>query len=205
MNYLLQRKNNKVCFSWRAYAMKRDFPFLFTENGLRKLFRTIFGKEISEHKAKNMMQFIKFGIVGMSNTLISYILYSFSLLLFKYFQILPGTDYLAAQVIQYVLSVLWSFYWNNKYVFGLQEGEHRSWLRALIKTYIAYSFTGLFLNSVLLVLWIRILRISEFAAPFINLLVSMPLNFFINKVWAFKKAAKDKTDAGCIDPVNERV
>ena len=93
-------------------------------------------------------------------------------------------------MIQFVLSVLWSFYWNNKKVFVLQEGEKRSMWQALLKTYISYSFTGLFLNSALLVLWIRVLGISEFIAPIINLLVSVPLNFIINKFWAFRKAAK---------------
>ena len=58
----------------------------------------------------------------------------------------------------------------------------------MIKTYISYSFTGLFLSSILLVLWVQVLGISEFIAPIINLLISVPLNFIINKFWAFKKS-----------------
>ena len=72
-------------------------------------------------------------------------------------------------------------------MFTLQEGEERSAVKALVKTFISYSFTGLFLSSVLLVLWVQVMHISEFVAPIINLLVTVPLNFIINKLWAFKK------------------
>lgn len=101
--------------------------------------------------------------------------------------ILINNGYLVAQVIAFILSVLWSFYWNNKIVFSLQEGEERSVFKTLIRTFISYSFTGLFLNSILLIFWVKVLHISEFIAPVINLLVSVPLNFVINKFWAFKK------------------
>ena len=97
-------------------------------------------------------------------------------------------DYLIAQIAAFVISVLWSFYWNSKMVFTLEEGKERSVWKALIKTFIAYSFTGLFLNSILLFLWVRVFSISEFIAPLINLVVSVPLNFIINKFWAFRQA-----------------
>ncbi|MDE5864126.1 MAG: GtrA family protein, partial [Lachnospiraceae bacterium] len=95
-------------------------------------------------------------------------------------------DYIVAQVIAFVLSVLWSFYWNNKMVFVVEEGKQRSIWRALLKTYVSYSFTGLFLNSVLLVLWVKLFHISEFLGPIINLAINVPINFLINKFWAFK-------------------
>lgn len=64
------------------------------------------------------------------------------------------------------------------FVFELKNGEKRSIWKSLIKTYISYSFTGLFLSSILLVLWVQVLGISEFIAPIINLLISVPLNFY---------------------------
>lgn len=122
----------------------------------------------------------------MSNTVISYLLYTFSLLGLRGLGILSGVDYIVAQVIAFVLSVLWSFYWNNKMVFVMKEGQSRNLWKALLKTYVSYSFTGLFLNSILIVLWVQVFHISEFIAPIINLLISVPLNFLINKLWAFK-------------------
>lgn len=144
-------------------------------------------KDLTDEAFGAFMQFVKFGIVGVSNTVLSYVLYVISLLLFRKLGILPNSGYLVAQAIAFVISVLWSFYWNSRVVFTLQEGEERSVVSALIKTFVSYSFTGLFLNSALLILWVRILHISEFIAPIINLLVSVPLNFIINKLWAFKK------------------
>lgn len=167
-----------INISWKVIEIVCKYIVIF----LCKLLR----KEYSEEILNSFLQFIKFGIVGISNTVISYFLYVISLnslnsilTQFKY-------NYLIAQIIAFVLSVLWSFYWNNKMVFVLKEGQNRSILKALIKTYISYSFTGLFLNSILLFIWVDIFGISEFVAPIINLLVSVPINFIINKMWAFK-------------------
>lgn len=143
-------------------------------------------RELEEGDFENIMQFVRFGIVGVSNTIISYAIYMVSLLIFKGMHILPTTDYFVAQIIAFLLSVLWSFFWNNKMVFVKEEGQERVWWKALLKTYVSYSFTGLFLNSILIVLWVQVLHISEFIAPIINLLISVPVNFLINKFWAFK-------------------
>lgn len=139
-----------------------------------------------EKKWDLFFQFVKFGIVGVSNTLISYMLYTSGLLIMRYFMLFGQMDYLVAQIVSFILSVLWSFFWNNRMVFVLEEGKKRSIWRALLKTYVSYSFTGLFLNSILLVLWVQVLGISEFIAPFINLIISVPTNFLINKFWAFR-------------------
>ena len=146
----------------------------------------IIGKPLTESRMEGVMQFVRFGIVGVSNTIISYVIYVVCLLFFQKMGILKNIDYIIAQVTQFVLSVLWSFYWNNRMVFTLKEGEKRSVWKALIKTYISYSFTGLFINSALLIVWVKVMHISEFIAPVINLLISVPLNFIINKFWAFK-------------------
>lgn len=146
------------------------------------------GKDLSDETYESFLQFIKFGIVGLSNTAISYIIYVISLFLFKKLQIFPNVDYFFSSVIAFILSVLWSFYWNNKMVFKLNDGEKRSVWKALLKTYVSYSFTGLFLNNILLILWVRVVHVSEFIAPVVNLIISVPLNFIINKFWAFKKA-----------------
>lgn len=143
-------------------------------------------KELTEEIFEGFMQFVKFGIVGVSNTVISYVIYVGALMGFKELNILSDIDYLIAQVVAFVLSVLWSFFWNNKYVFKQEEGGERSVLRALMKTYVSYGFTGLVLNSILLILWVKVFHISEFIAPIINLLISVPINFVINKFWAFK-------------------
>lgn len=147
-------------------------------------------KDFTEDAFADFMQFVKFGMVGLSNTIISYVIYVACLLMIRRIPVggvLRDNAYLLAQTAAFVLSVLWSFYWNHKFVFSLQEDEQRSVFRSLVKMFISYSFTGLFLNSILLVLWVRALHISELIAPVINLAVTVPLNFVINKFWTFKK------------------
>lgn len=148
------------------------------------------GKELTNRTFQSLMQFVRFGIVGVSNTVISYVLYAGGLLGFRAWGIFVHSDYVVAQLLAFVLSVLWSFYWNNKFVFTLQNGQIRSVWKALAKTYISYSFTGLFLNSILLIFFVQVLHISEFIAPAINLCISVPINFMINKFWAFKTCEK---------------
>ena len=161
---------------------------------LEKIIRFILEKtvhiNISADQWNGLVQFIKFGIVGLSNTVISYLLYVGALLIFQKKQWIPSIDYLVAQVIAFVLSVLWSFYWNNKYVFKQNEGQERNIFAALLKTYVSYAFTGLFLNSVLSFIWVEVIGLSKLIAPIINLLVSVPINFLMNKFWAFKTESK---------------
>ena len=95
-------------------------------------------------------------------------------------------DVYVAQLVMFLLSVAWSFYWNNKYVFVNTPGKKRNVLVALLKTYMSYAFTSLFLSEVLLMLWVEVLNINEYVAPILNLLITVPLNFLIQKFWAFR-------------------
>lgn len=152
---------------------------------LKKIYH-LSGNVLSDENDESFLQFIKFNIVGLSNTIISYTLYVASLFAFKKLQAFPNTDYVLSSIIAFILSVLWSFFWNNKLVFKLNEGRKRSVWKALLKTFVSYSFTGLFLNNILLIFWVQICNISELIAPIINLIVTVPLNFLLNKLWAFK-------------------
>ena len=139
---------------------------------------------VLEKNWTGFMQFVKFGVIGLSNTLLSYILNVIVLLILAPFSV--SWDFFAGNIVGFVLSVLWSFYWNNRFVFTVKEGEHRSVWKALLKTYLSYGFTGIILNNVLSWVWITQLGISKFIAPVINLLFSVPINFIMNKLWAFK-------------------
>ena len=59
---------------------------------------------------ERLWQFVKFGIVGLSNTLISLAVYEACLAL--------GVHYLLADPIGLVVSVVNAYYWNNRCVFG---------------------------------------------------------------------------------------
>ena len=145
---------------------------------IRKVFRI----SLSDAQWEAFLQFIKFGIVGVSNTLIHYFTYLIC--------IFVGCHYLIASVIGFLVSVVNAFYWNNKYVFVKEENATRSLWQAFVKTFLSYAGTGLILENVLLVIWVRFLHVPEAIAPLVTLLITIPINFILNKFWAFKDRKK---------------
>ena len=140
-----------------------------------------------------LKQFIKFGLVGVSNTIIGYLIYALSLKGMRLLNLWPSYDIYIAQFIMFVLSVAWSYFWNNRFVFKGNVKTKKDIVISLLKTYATYAFTSLFLSEVLLMFWVRIAGINEYIAPVLNLLITVPLNFLLQKYWAFKKKP-DKED-----------
>ena len=145
---------------------------------LKTILISILRMEFLECKWNEFIQFIQFGIVGLTNTFISY----FSYLVFYKL----GCHYLIASMLSFVVSVTNSFYWNNKYVFKQENGKHRSILASYVKTFLSYAATGLVLANILLVIWVELLHLPELLGPIVSLLVTIPLNFILNKLWAFR-------------------
>lgn len=131
-------------------------------------------------------QFIRFGVVGVSNTIIGYLIYVISLSVMRFYNMWVSYDIYVAQFIMFLLSVAWSFYWNNKYVFKGSINSKRDIIKSLLRTYVSYAFTSLILSEILLVLWVEYLTINDFIAPILSLLITVPLNFVIQKYWAFR-------------------
>lgn len=146
------------------------------------IIRKVFRISLADAQWEAFLQFIKFGIVGVSNTLIHYFTYLIC--------IFAGCHYLIASVIGFLVSVINAFYWNNKYVFVKEENATRSLWQAFLKTFLSYAGTGLVLENVLLVIWVRFLHVPEAIAPLVTLLITIPINFILNKFWAFKDRKK---------------
>lgn len=157
---------------------------------------------------KTFIQFVKFGLVGVSNTLVYYIIYAITYMLCD--------NYFIANIVGWFISVINAYLWQNIFVFKEDTaGEKRVWWQVLIKTYMAYAFTGLIVNNVMLWVWMDVIQIARFcsgitslmykwgieitaekfagyAAPFLNVAITIPLNFIINKYWAYRQRRKDK-------------
>lgn len=149
-----------------------------------KLFLRLFHMGDSEKRVEAVVQFIKFGIVGVSNTVIGYLVNIVTIFALRNEDVF--WDYFAGNIMAFIIGVLWSFYWNNRCVFKLKEGEKRNFAAALFKTYMSYGFTGIILNNILSYMWIDMLEISKMIAPLINMIIGVPINFMINKLWAFR-------------------
>lgn len=157
----------------------------------------------TNNRISTFLQFIKFGIVGAINTISSYLIYNFC-----YYVLKTGPH--IANIFGFIITVFVAYLLQSRFVFKSGEGEKRVWWKVLIKTYISYSFTGLFLTELLLLLWLNVINLGQYLegvcerlsgigitidqydlaaslAPLMNLVITVPLNFIINKFWAYRQ------------------
>lgn len=128
-------------------------------------------------KIKNLLtQFIKFGLVGGINTILSYTITNVG------FYVLDLHEQVS-NIIAFIITVFISFILNSKFVF--KQEKISSW-KLLLKVYASYSITGLLLTSILLYIEEQILGIPHYISTLINLIITTPVNFILNKLWAFK-------------------
>ena len=125
-----------------------------------------------EEIKKTINQFLKFGIIGLINAITNagYYLFDF------HEQI--------ANIIAFVTTVFISFMLNSKFVFS-ENNEKRNFWKSLLRVYVAYSTTGLFLTGILLYIEEQLLGIPHYIATLMNLVVTVPANFILNKFWAY--------------------
>ena len=136
------------------------------------------GVENRSDLSQLVVQFIKFGLVGVSNTVVSMAVYYL-------FLWIDDDLYMIGSILGTVLSILNAFIWNDLFVFTGNPRDCKSVIFRLGKTYISYGGTSL-LSTALLWLEVAFLHISKVYAPIVNLLITIPLNFLINKFWTFK-------------------
>ncbi len=123
-----------------------------------------------------ILQLLRFFVVGVFNTGLNYLLYST--------QIYLGVHYLLANAIAWGIGVFISYLLNAKFVFSVKTKG-----LAVVKTYVVYA-TSFGVTSLGLIVLIDYLAVSEYLAPIIMLLFSIPFNFFAMKFWAIGKREK---------------
>lgn len=146
---------------------------------------------LEEGRLAPLWQFVKFGIVGASNTAISY-----GIEMLGYYVVLARAAWperLRIAVVTaaaFTVSVVNSYYWNNRYVF--RDADRKSFADhagALLKMAACYALTGLVLAPVLKV-WIHERGVAYWLVSLLTLVVTVPLNYVLNKLWAFQRREK---------------
>lgn len=149
-----------------------------------------------------LLQFVKFGLVGVSNTLISLVMDLLSYyVLFRDVAMFDGAVALlgrmgvtvvgddvrmwVATLLAFLAGTINSFILNNRFVFRAQEKQRPGQLAwAFIKTLLCYALTGIVLAP-LMKGWLVGIGTPYWLASPITLIVTIPLNFIMNKFWAF--------------------
>lgn len=137
------------------------------------------------NKEKNILiQFIKFGIVGVINTILSYVITNGC-----YYAI--GLHEQISNIIAFIITVPISFILNGKFTFEKKQNK-KELTKSLVKVYASYSITGLFLSAILLYIQEEIIGIPHYVATLVNLIVTVPCNFVLNKFWVYKNKEEIK-------------
>ncbi|MBX9138118.1 GtrA family protein [Clostridium sp. K12(2020)] len=122
-----------------------------------------------------MGKFIKFGLVGVLNTLINWII--FAVLNFV------GVYYIIANVIAYVIATINSYIWNSRWVFKY-KGEDK---KETTTKFILLNLAGLALNTMILYLLVDLIGLNKLIALVITTVIVMVINYIVNKIWVFKE------------------
>ncbi|WP_196048921.1 GtrA family protein [Clostridium saudiense] len=124
---------------------------------------------------EDLHRFIKFGLVGVLNTSINWIVFIILNML--------GMYYIFSNIIAYSLSTLNSYIWNSKWVFKYSGDD----VKETTAKFIILNIIGLILNTCILYILVDIIGLNKIVSLIITTVIVMILNYFINKLWVFKK------------------
>lgn len=121
-----------------------------------------------------IVQFVKFGIVGISNTLLSFAVFTLLLEVF-------GVWYLAASAIGFVLGAVNGFLLNRRWTFRGHVGDALTPVRWGV-----VQGGGLLLNLGLVYLCVESLGLDELIGQAIAIAIVVVITFFANRAWTFR-------------------
>lgn len=127
-----------------------------------------------------MIQFIKFGLIGGLNTVIGYLITNGS---FYYLH----WDKFVGNTISNIITIFISFMLNSRFVFDHASEDKKTVIKTMIKVYASYAFTGFVIGNALIKLQCDVIGIPLYIATILNLIVTIPLNFLLNKFWVYRK------------------
>jgi putative flippase GtrA len=120
------------------------------------------------------VQFVKFGIVGVSNTLLTFAVYT---LLLKVF----GVWYLAASAIGFAVGAVNGFLLNRRWTFREHVGDALTPVRWFV-----VQGCGLLANLGLVFLFVQDAGLDKLVGQALATAIVVVLTFFANRAWTFR-------------------
>lgn len=119
-------------------------------------------------------QFAKFGLVGVSNTLLFFGVYT---LLWKAF----GVWYVAASAIGFAVGATNGFLWNRAWTFKGHVGDALTPVRWFV-----VQGAGDAVNSGLIYLFVDGAKLGKLVGQALTIVIVTVLTFFVNRIWTFR-------------------
>jgi putative flippase GtrA len=122
-----------------------------------------------------VLQFVKFGVVGVSNTLIAFAVYT---LLLKVF----GVWYVAASGLGFAVGAVNGFLWNRAWTFRGHVGDALTPVRWFV-----VQSCGLLLDLGLVYVCVDGVGLGKLVGQAVTTVVVTVLTFFANRAWTFRE------------------
>ncbi len=164
-----------------------EFPIYFENraSGTSKISRTeiakscinlmrLFADRLTSAAGNNSRHFIKYALIGILNTAVSYMTYSLFLIL--------GTSYPAALILSYIVGIVHSYAWNRLWNF-----KSISSLIPETARFITAYVISFFLNLLMLRSFIEVHGMQPFIAQATAIIFTVPATFLMMRYWVFKR------------------
>jgi putative flippase GtrA len=125
-----------------------------------------------------VLQFAKFGVVGVSNTLIFFLVYT---LLWKVF----GVWYVAASGIGFAVGAVNGFLWNRAWTFKGHVGDALTPVRWFV-----VQSSGLLINLGLVYLFVDGVGLGKLEGQAVTIAIVTVVTFLVNRAWTFRGHAE---------------
>lgn len=119
-------------------------------------------------------EFIKFSIVGVSNTLITLISYNILISL--------GINYIISNIVGYAFGTINGFIWNKKWVFKSNKQSSILFVKFIIVNLITLSF-----STMGLLILVNNLNSNKVVAQIMATFITLTINYTLNKLWTFSQ------------------
>lgn len=149
-------------------------------------------RRVGDHAARMLrmplfLQFLKFGVVGVSNTLIFFAVYT---LLLKAF----GVWYVAASGIGFAVGAVNGFLWNRAWTFKGHVGDALTPVRWFV-----VQTSGLLLNLGLVYLFVDGVGLGKLSGQAVTIVIVTVTTFFANRAWTFRAHDEPALASGPVD------
>ena len=124
--------------------------------------------------SKSLIQFIKFGIVGVSNTLLT------ALTIWILLKVLHCSDYIS-NIVGYIVGLVNSFIWNRKWTFDSKTKVTDTLFKFILTFGVSYLFQ---LGNLYILL--HYTSIDSYVSQLLSIVVYTGINFVLNKIYTFK-------------------